>query len=159
MLLKKITLHPDLSPTSRSHLPQFFSQILLSLSSERVEISSPRCLPSELMKSLQDCTLFLPLMPSKASKFGDEITHIINNFRDSCCFVYFGTQMKAQMYNFHILSRGLGLAQVCSFVGVSASVRTQGSKLVDYVGVLVEFLSCLGGHFNPCMKIRSTLIM
>ena len=59
-----------------------------------------------------------------------------------------GTQMTTKLHICYLRAKGLGLAHTCSLVGVSVSVSSQGSRLVDSVD-LIESLSPLGPSVLP----------
>jgi hypothetical protein len=67
--------------------------------------------------------------------------------------------MKTKVHIFYICVRGLDPAPVCFLVGGSVSKSPQRSRLVDSVGLPVEFLSNLEFLFiNICMYLFHFLL-
>ena len=77
----------------------------------------------------------------QGSPVGEQIPQLDHSFRDSPLPVVGVTHMETVLHICYICARGLGPAHVYSLIGGSVYESSQGSRLVDSVGLPMEFLS------------------
>jgi hypothetical protein len=72
-----------------------------------------------------------------------------NSFRDSPCSSIFGIHMKTDLHICYICVGGLGPDCISCLVRGSVSESPQGTKLVESIGLPVEFLTTSGPPILP----------
>ena len=145
------TLHTDCCHSSQLSPHKSFS----SLSPLRGQLTpTPIYHLPQHIKSLQGQRQPFRLRPDKEA----QLRETGNRFRDSPCSSFGETHIKKhenQMHICYICVGNLGSAHVGSLVGGSVSESPQGSRLVDSVGLPVEFLPPLRLQYFPQLLHKS----
>ena len=103
---------------------------------------------SQLIMSLSDQVHPLSTAARQGSLVGEQIAKSGYSFRDNPCSSCWETHLDTELRVCYICSDGLCPAHVCSLVGGAVSESSQGSRLADSVGLLVELLPNSGSSIS-----------